>query len=82
MSNIIVPKAGEEPIQMDFNAAIDRYWRHRETGLVVEVQKNLRIDGTIRRVVYLNPESKMTMSCFLKEFERDFEAMGNTSAKF
>jgi hypothetical protein len=82
MSNIIVPKPGVDPTRMDESAAIDRYWKNKETGVWVEVQKNLRIDGSIRRVVYLNPDTGVSLSAFLADFQKDHEPMGNTSAKF
>lgn len=89
--NIIIPEHGiiapnenapKEP-KLDWSTTIDRYWRHKETQDVVEVQNFFRVDGKYYRVIYRNPEiSTHDLSLFLNEFKEEFEPMGNTSSKF
>ncbi len=69
--------------KLDWSQTIDRYWRHKKTRDVVEVQRFLRVDGMHYRVVFRNPEvAHHELSLFLSDFKKEFEPMGNTSSQY
>jgi hypothetical protein len=68
---------------------IDRYWRHKESGVSMEIQKQFLVDGLKRRVFYRNAvevglqgDEAPTYSAWLKDFEKTHEPMGCTSDDF
>lgn len=62
---------------------IPRYWKSKQTGATVEVRRYLHIEPDKRkRVVFYDETVKHELSCFLEEFKRDFEPIGNSSDKF
>ncbi len=71
-----------------------RYWKHKETGTVVEIRRMMHVaDANYLRVVYFDPLINRTVSVPLKQdrpdpfdpsrieraFEKDFEPYGNFS---
>lgn len=68
---------------VDKTDVIERYWKNKETGVTVQVTAYQKVqpEGK-RRVVYLDPNVGVNLSCFLEEFRRDFYPVGNVSAKF
>ena len=72
-----------EPNTVDKADRIDRYWKNKETGVTVQVTAYQKVqpEGK-RRVVYLDPNVGVNLSCTLDEFKRDFYPVGNLSSKF
>jgi hypothetical protein len=89
--DIIIPKFRERSGRgrIMHNVRIDRYWRHKETGDWIEVQRFLRIDmGHEYRVIYkVSPDNPKELrerefSISLAALREQYEPVGNMSTKF
>ncbi len=68
---------------------IDRYWRHKESGITMEIQKQYLVDGIKRRVFYRNAtevgllgDKAPTYAAWLRDFDKTHEPIGSQSDDF
>ncbi len=68
---------------------IQRFWKHKESGVSMEILKQYLVDGLRRRVFYRNAievnllgDKAPTYSAWLKDFEKVHEPIGNKSDEF
>lgn len=62
---------------------IDRYWKSRETGEVVEVRRYLIVQPEQKEVIiFFDPTVEKELSTPFSQFKVDFEPYGNRSDRF
>lgn len=62
---------------------IDRYWKSRHNGEVVEVRRYLRVvPEHVKRIVFFDPTLNQEVTSDYSQFVRDFEPYGNMSSRF
>lgn len=86
-STILIPKFRGDPYgcsRSSFRSGITfpRYWKSRETGVVVEVQRVFLVDGMRIQFIYHHPVWGHSVSASLEEMNRCYEPYGNMSAQF
>jgi|FLYN01.1.fsa_nt_gi hypothetical protein len=63
---------------------IVRYWKHKPTGIVVEIRKFLRVVPDMRfRVVFFDASMPIVeQSMDFEEFKKEYEPVGNFSSQY